>query len=205
MVLRRIVLREGCSNYISIILPRQRQYFTGRENIESEEPRATGRNVDNWMATGPDSPSGKKKKKKKQHITPRLSNNATGGTAQTITHLRYTPRGPLEITLHVHITEDRCSALDPHRWCRSQRERRLRHFPSAKHSLPFMSKSVKLLRGEEARKEEIWRGKEAEKERGSLCPPPLSSSTFPPRVWLALTYERRGKACKRSKKEDPVQ
>lgn len=115
------------------------------------------------------------------------SYNTTSGTAQTITDLQYTLQGPLKITLHIHITKDHCSALDPHRWCGSQLERHPHLFPSAKHSLPFMPKSVKLLERKEARKEDIWHGKEAEKERGTLCPPPLSSGVFLPRVWPGIS------------------
>lgn len=37
MLDRSIMLREGCSNYISILLPRQRQYFTGSKEIELAE------------------------------------------------------------------------------------------------------------------------------------------------------------------------
>lgn len=40
------MLGEGCSNYISVLLPRQRQYFTGCEKIELAEQRETERNID---------------------------------------------------------------------------------------------------------------------------------------------------------------
>lgn len=39
-------VREGCSNYISILLPRQRQYFTGCKKIELAELKETGSNTD---------------------------------------------------------------------------------------------------------------------------------------------------------------
>lgn len=78
--------------------------------------------------------------------------------------------------------------------------------PSAKHSLPFMPKSVKLLRGEEARKggDTAWKGGR-EREREAFVLRRSAPARFLLGSGSALAYERLGKACKRSKKEDPVQ
>lgn len=40
------MLEESCSNYISILLPDQRQYFTGCNKIDLAEQRETGKNID---------------------------------------------------------------------------------------------------------------------------------------------------------------
>ena len=90
---------------------------------------------------------------------------------QTITDLQHThtTRATQNNTPRTHTTEDRCSALDPHRWCRSRRE----HHPHLSHplstQLPFMPKSVKLLRRGRGKKggDIAWKGGR-ERERESL-------------------------------------
>lgn len=75
--------------------------------------------------------------------------------------------------VHINMTKDFCSALDPHRWCGSRQQCRPHLcYPPSTHFLSCQSLSS-WSRVEEARKEEIWRGKEAEKEREES----LSSST----------------------------
>lgn len=141
---------EGCGSYISIPSPRSRRNMIGRRKSELAVLRHREKNrccMRIWLAA-----------LEKQQITPQLtqpelqhyqrhgSNDYRSAIHNTRATQNNTPhthnQGSLQCTWSSQVVRVTVRTPSP-------------PFPSTKHSLPFMPKSVKLLERKEARKEDI--------------------------------------------------